>query len=265
MLDRSSIRAKTLWANEHAKVIFHEIGTWMNSTPYEGVPTVNAEHTHYGVIHHVLIEPKLERWALMTGDCFHNLRSALDHLVYAIAIHITGKNPPPRKRDWAFPIAKNHVAFLEKRDRIDPKNLLGCDVWGLIERVQPYHRRHQELPPLLTLLESFDNTDKHRLLQLAYGTIWGATITNIRRSDGGPLTIPEVFIEKNPKDGAEIASLTFSIPTPDVHYTFDGVVALAIKHAVGPNGSDSTDVTRVISELLEETATVLDEIYVHIH
>jgi hypothetical protein len=40
----------------------------------------------------------------MIGDCLPNLRCALDHLVYAIAIHESGQSPPPCEGSLAFPI-----------------------------------------------------------------------------------------------------------------------------------------------------------------
>jgi hypothetical protein len=45
----------------------------------------NPDFTRYSFIIRELRRPAFKRWALIAGDCIHNLRSALDHLVYAIA------------------------------------------------------------------------------------------------------------------------------------------------------------------------------------
>ena len=69
---------------------------------------------------------------------------------------------------------------------------------------------------------------------------------------------------RNPKHGAEVAALAFDVPTPDVHYAFDCLLTLAIKHDCGPVGTIRTDVGRIIGELSTETATVIDEVFVRV-
>lgn len=41
------------------------------------------------------VQPDTLRWALLLGDALHNMRCALDHIVYALAVRQTGKGPPP--------------------------------------------------------------------------------------------------------------------------------------------------------------------------
>ena len=76
-----SVHAKIRRAEEHAETIKQEITAWSDSDPYSVVRQRNAEATRYSVIVKVEKEPPLERWALITGDCVHNLRAALDHAV----------------------------------------------------------------------------------------------------------------------------------------------------------------------------------------
>jgi hypothetical protein len=66
----------------------------------------DAGGRRHSLILRVLKLPALERWSLVAADCVHNLRCALDHLVYAIAVYESGQDPPPNHRGLQFPIAE---------------------------------------------------------------------------------------------------------------------------------------------------------------
>src|ERR1039458_556639 len=80
---------------------------WRNRNPYSISKERNEDFTRFYVVLHVAEIPSLQDWTLIIGDCVHNLRSALDHLVYAIAMHESGQNPPPKEDRLAFPIVDN--------------------------------------------------------------------------------------------------------------------------------------------------------------
>ena len=151
-------------ADEHAKLVCEEIAAWKNREPY----TITSHRTPDGHFHHLLIHFEAafsrDRWALIIGDCVHNLRSALDHLVYAIAVREAGTDPPPDERRLQFPICDSPVKFSEQEWRLQS---LSQTVRTVLEAVQPYKRLHPSLPPLLGLLREFDDRDKHRLLNVA--------------------------------------------------------------------------------------------------
>ena len=91
-------------AEEHVETIKKEIDTWRNSSPYRLIRQANADFTRHGLIIKVNTSPDLIRWSLILSDVVHNLRCTLDHLVYAVAIHESGSNPPPLADKLAFPI-----------------------------------------------------------------------------------------------------------------------------------------------------------------
>lgn len=102
------------------------------------------------------------RWGAMVGDIAHDLRSAIDQLVFQLAI-VNGANP----EGWntSFPICNSAEIFAARIGR----SLRGVseEARGRIERAQPYHAgtdlaRH----PLLHLRE-LSNSDKHRVPSLA--------------------------------------------------------------------------------------------------
>jgi hypothetical protein len=85
----------------------------------------------------------------MIGDCFSNMRSALDPLVCAIAIADTGKNPPSFEKKLQFPITDCRSEF---DDAVIKRKQLGDirdPVRTVFESLQPYNRPHKTLPPLL--------------------------------------------------------------------------------------------------------------------
>ncbi len=154
-VDLSSVNAKLRRAEEHAQAVKDEVRAWMDTNPYSVSKEPNADFTRYSLILHVSKEPLLERWGLMIGDSIHCLRCVLDHLVYAIAIHESGQNPPPDADSLQFPIADSADNFArDSRRRLKP---LSNPVRAVIESLQPYNRPHPDLPPLrrrLTGVES---------------------------------------------------------------------------------------------------------------
>jgi len=71
-------------AEEHAKAVSDEITSWDEADSYRLALDKDAQGHCYRIIVQFNIPPAKDRWALVAGDCVHNLRSALDHLVYAI-------------------------------------------------------------------------------------------------------------------------------------------------------------------------------------
>jgi hypothetical protein len=94
--------------------------------------------------------------APMIGDAVHNIRSALDYLVYELA--------PPSVREsnkTQFPIYTDEDAYRKDGERLI-KGIVG-DERLLIERVQPWQANEPHGDPL-EVLRRLSNRDKHRLL-----------------------------------------------------------------------------------------------------
>lgn len=104
-------------------------------------------------------------WALVLGDCVHNLRSALDHLAYQLVL-LDGQQPC---RQTKFPILKERAMKKgghEAEPFIQPP-IKGREILERIERVQPYfgigRTLVDEKDSYLWSLSKIDNIDKHRL------------------------------------------------------------------------------------------------------
>lgn len=97
---------------------------------------------------------------LILGDAVHNLRSALDYLAWQLVL-ASGGNPdestsyPLRPTPWAYKKAVRTKGTVEA---------LPPHVRGRIEATQPYQSGYEHLGVLSIL----DNTDKHRLLIVAF-------------------------------------------------------------------------------------------------
>lgn len=259
-LQIDSVKAKLQHAEGYLNSIESEVKSWMNDHPYSIARQTNSDSTRYSLILQINKEPALQRWSLVIGDIVHNLRCALDHLVYAIAIHESGQDPPPSGNKLMFPICDTSDLFRNESNR--RLVTLSDRVRTVIETVQPYNRPHLELPPLLAILRDLNNTDKHRLLHLAYSAVSMGDIgfcgsANIGTKYQFSLNTGEL------KDGAEIAVFVFESPTPDMQYdriNFD--VILALRHGKR-DPSDSVFHERsafisLLQILTDEVKTVID-------
>jgi hypothetical protein len=140
----------------------------LEQAPYYYVPEPDPQSDTTTVRVRFTIPPPTE-FRLIIGDCLHNLRSALDNLVYELAVQYTAPNPIPehKARELAFPIV--HRAM--KPDKFKTKyrsriGLLNPRVQAIIEELQPYHREDSVSHPLWKL-NRLSNIDKHRVPHIA--------------------------------------------------------------------------------------------------
>jgi hypothetical protein len=108
------------------------------------------------------------RWGVLLGDCVHNLRSALDHLICQVALLDGGTLEDCAKSQ--FPIAsKSEEQFERMADRYLPK-CFSEKHRAMVKEPQPFHAggKAAETHPL-SVLADFSNADKHRMINLANG------------------------------------------------------------------------------------------------
>lgn len=102
------------------------------------------------------------RWGTMLGDAIHNLRSALDHLAFALA----DLDSPNRGEDriTQFPITRT----LEQFEATPRLRFLSDHHRAMVKREQPWvvsPPPHVADHPL-SILEELDNADKHRVIHV---------------------------------------------------------------------------------------------------
>lgn len=139
---------------------------------------------------------------VMFGEILHNLRSALDQLVWQLVL--LNDRTPCR---WnAFP-----VCVVRKVSKVDPKRPAWTRDWpsklkgvsrkhrALINAVQPYHGRggfkRKQLHPLMLLTDLW-NTDKHRIVHPSIFTVPEGVLPGDLTVDFGgyPAVRAEIFV-----------------------------------------------------------------------
>jgi hypothetical protein len=159
-IDLSGCRAKLDRAWAHRKTLDREIKTHIDRRAYGVVGYLNPK-TGRKQIDFEILEPNPPIWGVIVGDFCHNLRSALDHLVYELSGH---------RRMTQFPIFTSIDDYLVPDDcgRIKRDQLLrGVPERdrAIIDGYQPYQRGAENAShDPLAILSSLNNADKHRVI-----------------------------------------------------------------------------------------------------
>lgn len=244
-------------AEEHFNTFKAEIVAWLQGQPYVVSRKSDAEGRRHSLVVEIKSPPPLDRWALIAGDCIHNLRSVLDHLIYAVAVRESGSSPPPNAKNLQFPIADTPQGFAGQKRRIAS---LSGKVQARIEGSQPYHRPHPDLPPLLALLSEFDNSDKHRLLHVAFANV-GSGKFSFTTVGLAPIMPSSFGYHPGPiESGAEFAWFTMEPPKRDVDYHYEATFVVSVAHAAGPSGRTVGELGYLLEILIAEVRRIVDDI-----
>lgn len=261
-LELHAVRAKIARSQEHAQAIKNEVRSWMDRKPYSLTQHVNLESTRYRLILRENEPAPFQRWTLMFSDFLNNLRSALDYLIYAIAIADSRLNPPPKSGKLMFPIADCRVKF-DDAVRKGKLGDIGEPVRTAIELLQPYNRPHPEFPPLLAILRDLSNSDKHKLLNLAYGALAQGEfcLKGEHPPDGRKYQL--VFNRGQLNDGAEVVAMAYDRPTPDMEWgKILVVITVAVWYLKGepscPQFANHIEISTLLDILSDEVRSVVN-------
>jgi hypothetical protein len=168
-----------------------------------------------------------------------------------IAAHDEGVDPPSVARTIQFPISSDAIAYKSASRRIQS---LSSKVRLAIEGVQPYHRTHSELPPLLALLRDMNDSDKHRLLRLAMTPMQHCRLTKVEAPRGTRLQFGALI---GPfKSGTEVIWINVDPPTPHVKFGYELFVTVCVSHPRGAANRPFTEVVPFLEWMVEEVRTV---------
>ena len=153
-------------AVEHLEQTEAETQRFIDSNPHFPVPEYNFQTGQHAVVVRVLADPPMHL-GLLAGDTLHNIRAALDHLIY----QLTDLDPDtPRGEKTQYPIFDTPDAF---------DAMPACYLKGVPERyramlrmAQPYNPRYVTLEPLARL----SNRDKHRVIDPIASSAVGMTL-----------------------------------------------------------------------------------------
>lgn len=177
--DARSFALKMHRAKAHIDDLADSVETWLGSDAYtisEEVEPQTGDH----VLRAHITKPLDPGWPLTVGDAVHNLRSALDHIAYQIALdgyqaqHPNGTIPLGHQRRIMFPIVaasndpKLSVDEFYRQVIKGQLRYVPPDPAAVIETLQPYKRSPDDpARDLLWVVNELDVIDKHRKLTSA--------------------------------------------------------------------------------------------------
>jgi hypothetical protein len=132
----------------------------------------------------------------VVGDCVQNLRSSLDHLVFALAEKHSGPLSEEDARACQFPIIRDETRKGQTGagPSVFQNNVLPRDIKDLspaaqtIIEMQPYKLGTAYKTHFLWELGELSNTDKHRFVHVVS---WYSKVMRItRNSSAAPMNIP---------------------------------------------------------------------------
>jgi hypothetical protein len=240
---------KIIRAEEHLAAIEAEVALYAESHPYEIVGEFDADRLNYRATMRVRSAPTL-RLSLLVGDFAHCLRSALDHAAGWL-VAMNGGTPDDTTQFPIYSIAVNKkgnprvVAVTPDPPGVSVESL------ALIESLQPYHRGDQAAWDPLALVQSLDNTDKHRNLLLASAVLVDAQVT-VAFGDGAMLNQLAFGTFDH---GAEVAVFPFTNPHPeadDVKVYAQGAALVTFSEPVPPEDEPVVPTLRTVLDYVRD-------------
>jgi len=125
-------------------------------------------------------DPIPPHWSAIAGDCLQNLRSALDHAIWACAL-ANGPISDALARHISFRITQDEPSwsrYAKGKTGKANRSAIGADAWQVLREMQPYKRQNVNVnaDPLWALNE-LARIDRHQTLHLAvvmpHGTFVG--------------------------------------------------------------------------------------------
>jgi len=166
-------REKVNRAVEQFNSLQAEVGPWVEGQPQELFVGFEAQTQRWS---YALINPGDApplRFAVIIGEVVHDLRSALDHLVWQLAENNPKGNGASERNQFPIfdKVDRDPKKWKDRRNRwramlsnVEPTH---C---ATIKALQPYRRAHRVLYCPLAELANLSNTDKHNVL---VGTVVG--------------------------------------------------------------------------------------------
>lgn len=155
-----SARVKLSRAKEHLQTLDQEIASW-NVSSSNGVRIEsNAEGTEHYFIASIKNTPDVNRWSSLIGDCAHNLRSALDHIVWEVCSSPSSRSEYPI---FANPVRGTNGALIPTFvGKI--RGIVETPIKDFIEKNEPCNGPPPSRRSALWVLHRLDIVDKHKAI-----------------------------------------------------------------------------------------------------
>jgi hypothetical protein len=200
-MDRTAHRLKLAWAQHHIAVLRESILGYGNRKPYRILSEQDPKTGEWRGVFKVAGTPPAFEWSLMVGDSIHNMRGALDALLFEIARQFAEQRgvsmTEKEERAIQFPICDSPKGFDSQRWRLTS---LPGDATDIVEGLQPYQpsQKVAHIHPL-TLIREISNFDKHR--QLLVTAVFGLNLAfgpGAFRKVPGDSTVTELDLDSFP-------------------------------------------------------------------
>jgi hypothetical protein len=248
-------RAKLYRAGEHLKTLKQEMRVFRERRSYSIGSYTHPDSGNYFL--YAAPRPVPAKVSAIVGDVLCNLRPALDHLVFALALLDSGK----AQEGTQFPICDTPEFFERKR----PRWLKGLSTEHItaIEALQPYEGRDGSV--WLAILRDLSNPDKHQELSVLISEIGGdfevlkkpRRVVKLKDSARPETNIRARLVEKVAESRKPQAKneITFSIPSDHKLAGADVYVQVGLRFDVAfENG---LPVIELLELLHSETAALL--------
>ncbi|MGI5506443.1 hypothetical protein [Lentzea sp. CA-135723] len=116
----------------------------------------------------VMREPAPVELALIFSEWLAALRASLDNAIYALAVAITGQNPPPHAGRIQFPICSTEDDFKTQARRL---TMLPTRIIEALDRGQPYQSPWGPESNLTWWVNELARKDRHRELHVGLGRV----------------------------------------------------------------------------------------------
>jgi hypothetical protein len=169
------VRVKVDRAKDHLNAFKAELDGFVSRQPYPlHVVTKDERSAKVRDVEWTTDIPWL--WSAIAGDCVHNLRSTLDHIVFALS-----GGPGNAPDDSEFPIFLNSDRYFKRDRKCEPAR--GSGLWKIrgvvadgayteFHRLQPFFGSNPTRHPLW-IIHELDRLDKHRALHILRGVAYG--------------------------------------------------------------------------------------------
>lgn len=246
-------REKTLRAYKHLQVAARLIRRFVRNE-CRIRSEFNPKTKHFDVIAYLPTPPT--NIALVIGDCVHNLRSALDHVVFAmITTNPSRPDGTPSDRTM-FPISDTREGHRKQIERGRIKGLAD-PVAALVDELQPYHTREKGLDYTLNplwVLNKLENIDKHRRLMLASAVARHAHVS-IRYADGGETDL--MILQDEIHDRAILTSYPPARDGREVQMNGYMMVFVAVNEVDELPSASGNDICHVLQVMVDQIGNAI--------
>jgi len=225
------VQARLARADEHYATFGRIWADYLDRLPHRLEPTPEDDGTvTVRVRQHAKLPVEL---SIAFGELLYELRSALDNCLYAVAVLVSGEDPPPDAKRLEWPIRLNPAEWQSQASRY---RRLPASITEALEAIQPYQA---ETPSwnALRILHELARVDRHRsphglgiYLTEARLMAVNTEVEVLFLRGGGIVSGGDVIARVRPLVGVELAPSNFDL---DLDFT---VEVTSIEDSLGPNG-----------------------------